>query len=396
MDRLESLGELIELYRRGPGERGIAYSSEFLAATICREVGQFWRLRAAAEAEDAELESAEDMQNAEALIHEAPSLLDKALDSIDPDVMVRAMRRYLEEHPVGDDEDEGFRLLFDYDCAHLVASVARKAHDRLSPAGRVHLDKVDRSLQETAEHVRRSPSAFRRVADALAAYCRDWAVEPDHPMASVVDACTPWVEALLAERAVAAREAEHALAVVEARAGAESTHGPSWREMFRIPELVATLRERPWSVLVRGRELVEATTEELRERLAAMAQTLVPPVAAPGVVRAAGPRGPRVITVQLLAAEGAPVGELVGTLLLGPRIEAGEFQMVLELPDFRFAGRDAWVAIDLSEDEVCVIPAHVEANVISIKTRIAPAVRIEPPVSVAVRVAGLEQHDAGA
>jgi hypothetical protein len=244
-DQLESLAELVALYRCPTAERSVAYSSEFLAAAICRETGRCRRVRAAI-AEGIEWDAPDELRAAESFIRETPALVEEALRAIDSEAMVGAMRRYVQEHPLGEDEDEGLRLLFDYDCAHLVARVARDVREELSPAGRERLAVIERALEEIGEHVRGSPSAFRRVAQELAAYCEDWGVEPDHPMSWIVEACAPRVGALLAERAVAARESVLAPGQVETVDAARGRFQREEARTVRLADTLKLLRQAAW------------------------------------------------------------------------------------------------------------------------------------------------------
>lgn len=183
---LESLAELVALWRQGT-ER---YDREFLAATICADLGRHRRLaQAETHPQDSpEADATEHIREAQALVGNDPRLARCALADVYAQGLVEAIqdfadafaRRQLTEEELA---DEGLRLLFDYDSLHLILGIVAQAS--LSPAAYKHLRHEQQVLRQAAALTERNFLAFRAAAPLVNSYCLAWNVEEDNVLSRV-------------------------------------------------------------------------------------------------------------------------------------------------------------------------------------------------------------------
>jgi hypothetical protein len=181
----ESLGELVSLWRSG--HTG-GYSREFLAGTICGDLGRLRRLVSARTDEGVTPKAEEDTQlrEAEVLVAQDSSFAAAALAGIDSQgsldrlkVFVRSFQRKSKE----DCAEEGFDLLCDYDAFHLILQVL--AQRRLSAPSRLSLRQHERRYRQMTRTIEANLLAFYPAALMINSYCLAWNVEEDSVLSQV-------------------------------------------------------------------------------------------------------------------------------------------------------------------------------------------------------------------
>lgn len=370
LDDSEFLAEVIALYRAGDG----AYSRGFLAAAICRELGR--RLRRA-EAADTEADDA-DTTAAEELLREDRTLVDDALKALDSRSILEDLTRYVRAHPLGDDEEEGFRLLVTLDGFHLVALVA----ERFPPTAAAVRARaaLHKALDVLGSVVTSNLPAFGPAAATTDEYCLEWGVEEDSPLTRVGAMDAPDLALLAEERGRAPAipgevrpdclDANAIVALAEGLGGqpARAHVAGCVRCAALVSAAVRDLADSPlgfwekvrgcldplvtWAIAEPTGRLVSAVTQAAKDLLSQPAD-LIPVGAA-----ASGGRA-KELPVLLVDARGRARGRTRATVLTMPRIERGRFRMALRLPDTDLSGARGWVSVRLAGERFLVVPGRV-------------------------------------
>ncbi len=183
---LESLTELVSLWRQGSEK----YSPEFLAATICADLGRRRRLAQAETQKDhlTRAEAEKQIREAQELLRRDPRLAECALADVYAEGLVEAIQDFVDarvSRRLTDEElaDEGLRLLFDYDSLHLILAVLSQVP--LSATARIQLRRERQALRQAADLTLRNPLAFFAASPMVNGYCLAWNVEEDSVLSQV-------------------------------------------------------------------------------------------------------------------------------------------------------------------------------------------------------------------
>ena len=188
-DSLETLHELLDLWRAGIYDGGQdQYSKEFLAGTICDDLGRLKRWAEAQRLDLAEGITIEEVEETESMVKEAeevlasdPELAESALESANHDGYLENLQNFVKAWRKGlswDRDyraDEGLELLYWHDCLELGNTVLSKTP--LSEASRERFAEVKAALAKARRLIRRNLPAFEPAASLVNDYCLNWRVE---------------------------------------------------------------------------------------------------------------------------------------------------------------------------------------------------------------------------
>jgi hypothetical protein len=399
MSDLESIDELVRLYRGGSSD----YTPEYLAAAICREIGRQRRLKVANAREN--LDSG--LAPAERLLAHDAALAERALSAtIGPEVL-EEFREYTRERSLGDEGDEGFRLLFTYDSLHLLASSVRSCSKSLGRAGRTKLKELEGALRGMERLIAANLAVFQPDSNLVNDYCLRWGVDEESPLSRVAELSEAEGERLLQSRS------EHvvplggetpdclSLNVVAAMAEGSPTR-PEWtahlkacprcvqilndtinvtlRTRVPLEERVARLSKTASAaaLVVRGEALrgSSAVTGALRE----WAERL-PPLPAVPTALAASTKRSRTVRVSTVDASGQRSRRSRAAVVRGPVISKGVFTLDLRLPGALRRGCRIWVSLKLSRDQVYLGRARTQGERVALRAKGFPPVSASLPLS---------------
>lgn len=180
-----SLGEMVALWRSG--QTG-GYSREFLAGTICADLGRMNRLVGGDVEENGTLSAEEraHKQEAETLLAQDASVIDMTLEGIDPQGFITRLETFVRSSwrkPEEDRAEEGFDLLCDYDAFHLILQVL--VPEKLSVRSRQRLHQHKRLYRRITRMIEGYLPAFSDAASMVNSYCVAWNVEEDSMLSQV-------------------------------------------------------------------------------------------------------------------------------------------------------------------------------------------------------------------
>ena len=196
---LESLPELVGLWRQRQG----GYSREFLAATMCAELGRLRRLISGDNADRPSIKTKrEEIAEAEKVVRSDPELAELAISYSYAVKFAEEIKQFLEVFQRGSAGDEaladrGMDVLYDYDSLSLMLNELE--HSQLSKGSREKLKRERRIIDQAAKTIRRNRMAFYAASLMVNNYCLTWNVEPRSILHEAANLANIETEVLLAE-----------------------------------------------------------------------------------------------------------------------------------------------------------------------------------------------------